>query len=103
MNVVLPPFLTYLGGKFVFGIGSSWPHDFLFLAGFFSSFFPAGFSSGSREVAEGEIVSGITSEVGVPGVPGKEPIENVSSIVTESFRNWVVKYDRFWLCFPRCR
>lgn len=27
----------YLGGRFVLGTGNSWPHDFLFLTGFFSS------------------------------------------------------------------
>lgn len=26
----------YLGGRFVLGSGSCWPHDFLFLTGFFS-------------------------------------------------------------------
>lgn len=29
--------MAYLGGRFVVGVGSCWPQDFLFLAGFFSS------------------------------------------------------------------
>jgi hypothetical protein len=28
--------IAYLGGRFVFGSGRTWPHDFLFLTGFFS-------------------------------------------------------------------
>lgn len=75
-------FLTYLGGKLVLGIGSSWPHDFLFLTGFFSSgLLSSDLACGaSREVAEGEMVSGSTSDA---GVLGKEDMENVSSIVVK--------------------
>lgn len=37
---------TYLGGRLVFGVGNSWPQDFLFFVGFFSSFSPFTLGSG---------------------------------------------------------
>lgn len=40
---------SYLGGRFVFGSGSTWPHDFLFLVAFFS-----GSGVPVVEAAEGE-------------------------------------------------
>ena len=50
---------TYLGGRLVFGIGSSWPHDFLFLVGFFSSVSPItlGSGDGMKVVSANETVA----------------------------------------------
>lgn len=57
------------------GIGSSWPHDFLFLTGFFSSgFVPSSLTSGGfKEVAVGAIVSwGISVLGGAAMAPSEE-------------------------------
>lgn len=70
---------TYLGGKFVLGTGNSWPQDFLFFAGFFSSdLLSSSASSASRDVSAGETVRTGTSN---DGVDGKESVK-VSSILT---------------------
>lgn len=45
----------------VLGTGSSWPQDFLFFAGFFSSSLSTG-SGESREVSAGETVNWISGE-----------------------------------------
>ena len=60
---------TYLGGKFVLGTGSSWPHDFRFFAGFFSSGLTSCvFTSAlSKDVSAGETVNTGTSDAGVEG------------------------------------
>jgi hypothetical protein len=59
---------TYLGGKLVFGIGSSCPHDFRFLGGFFSSVFVSStlVSGAFNDVSAGETVSSGMSDAGVP-------------------------------------
>jgi len=52
----------YRGGRFVFGVGSSWPHDFRFFVGFFSSSLEDLEDSGdvgvNSEVSAKEIVAG---------------------------------------------
>lgn len=50
---------TYLGGRLVFGVGSSWPHDFLFFVGFFSSVSPLtlGSGDGMKVVSASETVA----------------------------------------------
>jgi hypothetical protein len=59
---------TYLGGKLVFGMGSSCPHDFRFLGGFFSSVFASCtlVSGAFNDVSAGETVSSGISGAGVP-------------------------------------
>lgn len=56
--VVVSP---YRGGRLVFGVGSSWPHDFRFFVGFFSSSLEDLKDSGDvgvkREVSAREIVA----------------------------------------------
>lgn len=78
---------TYLGGRLVLGTGSSWPQDFLFLAGFLSSDLESSiFTSGlSSEVSAGETVMGGISG---PGVEGRESVdEKVSSMMLSDFMN----------------
>lgn len=48
--------MTYRGGRLVLGTGSSWPHDFLFFVGFFSSWSSSTGSGESKEVSAGETV-----------------------------------------------
>lgn len=56
-------------------MGSSWPHDFLFFAGFFSSGFGSSFTAGvgvSSDVSEGEMVKLTISEPGVTGIESSD-------------------------------
>jgi hypothetical protein len=66
----------------VFGIGSSCPHDFRFLGGFFSSVFVSCtlVSDAFKDVSAGETVS---SGIAGAGVPDKDstPEVKVSSIL----------------------
>lgn len=59
---------TYLGGNLVFGMGSSCPHDFLFLGGFFSSVFVSCtlVSGAFNDVSAGETVSSGRAGADVP-------------------------------------
>jgi hypothetical protein len=67
---------TYLGGKLVFGMGSSCPHDFRFLGGFFSSVFASCtlVSGAFNDVSAGETVS---SGIAGAGVPDKDSTTEV--------------------------
>ena len=53
--------VSYRGGRFVLGVGSSWPHDLRFFVGFLSSSFEDLSDSGevgvSKEVSAMEIVA----------------------------------------------
>lgn len=51
---------TYLGGRLVLGTGSSWPQDFLFFAGFFSSSLISSGAGESNDVSDGETVKVIS-------------------------------------------
>lgn len=46
----------------VLGTGSSWPHDFLFFVGFFSSSFLSTGSGESSDVSAGETVNWISGD-----------------------------------------
>ena len=50
---------TYLGGRLVFGVGNSWPQDFRFFVGFFSSLSPLmlGSGDGMKVVSANETVA----------------------------------------------
>lgn len=50
---------TYRGGRFVFGSGSTWPHDFRFLVGFLSDDAAGSASTPSSEASNKE--SGMSS------------------------------------------
>ena len=58
------------------GVGSSWPHDFLFFVVFFSSGLESSsFTSGlgvSREVSDGEMVKFKISEPGVADIESSD-------------------------------
>ena len=73
--------MSYLGGKLVFGTGNSWPHDFLFFTGFFSSALvsPDCIDESSSDVSAGDTVSNGNSGVGEPA--RESTGENASSII----------------------
>ena len=73
--------MAYLGGRFVLGSGRTWPHDFRFLAGFFSVLgADPGVISAGVEIDAADPASAVASPAGVEGTTsclGSEKEEGV--------------------------